>query len=140
VVRFRTAVKEPRDLGFIFWAVGTGMAAGCRFVSITILFTLMVAGLLALLTRVRYGVRDVTVKVLRVRIDSAADYSTVFAAAFKEHLAESERVSVGLVRQGLLHELVFLVRLKGHASERTFLEEVRKVTGDNPVTLTRRDQ
>jgi len=140
VVRFRTAVKEARDLAYIFWAVGVGMGAGCRFLTLTILFTLLVALLIRCLVWAGYGVRDREVKVLRLRIDSAADYDQVFSECFKTFLIDSRRLSVSLVRQGLLHELVYLVRVKPDAKERSFVEALRAVAGDHPITISGRDQ
>lgn len=139
VVRFRTAVKESRDLAFIFWAVGSGMGAGCRLYALTILFSLLLAAVVYVLTRANYGTRDVAVRVLRVRLDSQANYDEAFSEPFKTFLADHRRLSVGLVRQGLLHELVYLVRLLPEQSEREFLEAVRVICGDNPVSLSNRD-
>ena len=31
IVRYRTAIKDPADLIFLFWAVGTGIAIGAKF-------------------------------------------------------------------------------------------------------------
>ena len=41
IVRFRTAVKEPSDTGFLFWAISTGIACGAGYVTISILATLL---------------------------------------------------------------------------------------------------
>lgn len=140
VVRFRTAVKEARDLAFIFWAVAVGMGAGCRFLSLTVEFTAGVAVVVWLLTRSGYGARDGAVKVLRVCIDSAASWERLLAPPFAQFLADQQRISVGLVRQGLLYEVVYLVRLKPRAQEEELLRAIRAVNGDQPVTLASRDE
>src|SRR5512134_3511038 len=31
IVRYRTAIKDPADLIFLFWAVGTGITIGAKF-------------------------------------------------------------------------------------------------------------
>ena len=36
IIRFRNAVKDPRDVAYIFLAMGIGMACGTRFYSIGI--------------------------------------------------------------------------------------------------------
>ena len=41
IVRFRTAVKEPTDTAFMFWAIATGIICGAGYVSIAILVTLL---------------------------------------------------------------------------------------------------
>ena len=32
IVRYRTAIKDPLDTAFIFWAVGEGIAVGTKFI------------------------------------------------------------------------------------------------------------
>ncbi len=41
IVRFRTAVKEPSDTAFLFWAIATGMICGAGYVTVAILATLL---------------------------------------------------------------------------------------------------
>ena len=48
IVRFRTAVKEPTDTAFMFWAIATGIICGAGYVTIAILVTLLL-GLLFVL-------------------------------------------------------------------------------------------
>ena len=41
IVRFRTAVKEPTDTAFMFWAIATGIICGAGYITIAILATLL---------------------------------------------------------------------------------------------------
>lgn len=41
IVRFRTAVKEPTDTAFLFWAITVGIICGAGYVTISILGTLL---------------------------------------------------------------------------------------------------
>jgi len=41
IVRFRTAVKEPADTAFLFWASATGIICGAGYITIAILATLL---------------------------------------------------------------------------------------------------
>ena len=47
IVRFRTAIKEPRDLLFLFWSIANGIIIGASMFSIA--FVLAVIFILALL-------------------------------------------------------------------------------------------
>ena len=49
IVRFRTAIKEPSDTAFAFWAIATGIVCGAGYVVIAVLMTLLL-GLLFVLT------------------------------------------------------------------------------------------
>lgn len=35
IVRFRTAIKDPMDLVFLFWSLGSGIVLGARFDSLS---------------------------------------------------------------------------------------------------------
>ena len=48
IVRFRTAIKEPSDTAFAFWAIATGIVCGAGYVIIACLLTLLL-GLLFVL-------------------------------------------------------------------------------------------
>ncbi len=41
IVRFRTAIKEPSDTAFAFWAIATGIVCGAGYVIIAALMTLL---------------------------------------------------------------------------------------------------
>ena len=48
IVRFRTAVKEATDTAFLFWAIATGIICGAGYVTISILVTVLLGILFAL--------------------------------------------------------------------------------------------
>lgn len=46
IIRFRSAIKDPRDIGFLFWAVAAGLTAGTGFYLIALFLSIFMAGLL----------------------------------------------------------------------------------------------
>jgi hypothetical protein len=42
IVRYRTAIKDPADLIFLFWAVGTGITIGAKFHYLAVVAALIV--------------------------------------------------------------------------------------------------
>lgn len=51
IVRFRTPIKDPVDLVFIFWAITVGIANGVGYFNISIIGSLVMTGVLLLMTR-----------------------------------------------------------------------------------------
>lgn len=51
IVRFRSAIKDPMDLFFLFWAVAEGIAVGARAYSVVAIGTLIIGFTFFLLTR-----------------------------------------------------------------------------------------
>lgn len=54
IIRFRTAIKEPRDIGFLFWAIAIGLAAGTSEFIIGIIGSIIMALLLFMFNKVIY--------------------------------------------------------------------------------------
>ncbi len=52
IIRFRTAVKDPRDTAFIFWAVVSGLAAGTQNYTIVIAGSIVVCLVLFIFKKV----------------------------------------------------------------------------------------
>ena len=73
IVRFRTAVKDPADTAFLFWAVAAGITAGAGFYLLTVLGSVF-AGLICLLSaRFMDKVDKPFLLVLRVENSEALD-------------------------------------------------------------------
>lgn len=54
IVRFRTAVKDPIDTVYMFWAIATGITIGAKFFLPAILASLVITLLLLLLSSMRF--------------------------------------------------------------------------------------
>ena len=84
IVRFRTAVKDPADTAFLFWAVAAGITAGAGFYLLTLIGCLA-CGLICLLT-LKYMDRTEKPFLLVVRADSSAALGAVDDALKGEKL------------------------------------------------------
>lgn len=51
IVRFRTAVKDPMDLAFMFWSIAAGIACGASMIEIAIVGSLFITILMFVLDR-----------------------------------------------------------------------------------------
>ena len=50
IVRFRAAVKDPLDIGFLFWGIAAGITAGAQLYWVAIIGTVVIAVIYILLT------------------------------------------------------------------------------------------
>ena len=51
IVRFRTAIKDPMDIVFMFWAIAVGIANGAGFFKISIVGSIFIGVILFILTK-----------------------------------------------------------------------------------------
>lgn len=55
IVRFRTAVKEPMDLCFMFWSIAVGICCGAHMTEIAVVLSLVLTILVVVLDRLPVG-------------------------------------------------------------------------------------
>ena len=55
IVRFRTAVKEPMDLVFLFWSIAVGICCGAHVTEIAIVLSVLLTILVLILDRIPIG-------------------------------------------------------------------------------------
>lgn len=135
IIRFRNAVKESRDVAFIFITMAVGMAAGTGFYMAAVVFTIFISAAVLFLHRFDVGASSGSEVLLKVHAPESLDYHTAFNEAFLEHLQDQALVSVETIRGGALLELVYSIRFKPDADERAFLEAIRRVNGNAKVAL-----
>lgn len=135
IIRFRNAMKETRDVGFIFLAMALGMAVGTRFYLLAIFATGALSAFIVLMTRFNMFAKEITERILRVQLPVDRDYERAFDGPFREHLDEYRVISVETVRAGVLQEVVLSVVLKKSTNPTALLEALRAVNDNNKVTL-----
>jgi len=140
VIRFRTAVKDARDTGFVFFAMAAGMACGCYFYLTGITMTVTISLLILLLNKFDYGAKTSIDKLLTLRLPNNIPYQEHFTDHFMKYLSHYALTTVDVVQQGALTELTYNVRLKPRTNEKDFLDGLRTLNDNNKVTLLYRDQ
>lgn len=135
IIRFRNAMKETRDVGFIFMVMALGMAVGTRFYLLAIFATAALSAFVLILSRFNLFAKEITERMLRIRFPVDRDYETAFEAPFQMHLEEYRVISVETVRAGVLQEVVLSVVLKSNTTPSALLEAIRAVNDNNKVTL-----
>jgi uncharacterized membrane protein YhiD involved in acid resistance len=135
IIRFRNAVKESRDVSFIFMTMAVGMACGTGFYMAAVVFTFFVSGMVYFLHRFNIGAANAREVLVKVHLPEFMDYRTAFDDVFYRYLQEHSLLSVETIRDGSTLELVYSVQFRKGISEVKFLEELRTVTSDGKVSL-----
>ena len=135
IVRFRNAVKETRDVGFVFFAMAIGMATGTRFYLLAVVATLVISLALLLMNKFDWYARKETTRLLKVHLPAGEEFERFLDDVFLAFTDSSELVSVESIRGGALVELVYGLRLKKGASLQGLLDGVRAKNGNNKAAI-----
>lgn len=112
IIRFRNAVKETRDVGFIFFAMAIGMAAGTRFFLLAVIATVVICLAIVVMDRFNWFNLDIRGQVVKVEVPPDRDYTSDIDDVLRPLTREVELLSAETIRGGALVELVYSVRLK----------------------------
>jgi uncharacterized membrane protein YhiD involved in acid resistance len=135
IVRFRNAVKDTRDVGYIFFAMGIGMACGTRFYLLAIIATLVICFILWGMSTLNLFAKEIREQILKIRLPGDVRYETLFERVFARYLNRYELIGVETVQAGTLTELVYGVELKRASEAQNFMTELRQLNGNNKVAL-----
>jgi uncharacterized membrane protein YhiD involved in acid resistance len=133
IVRFRNAVKETRDVAFVFLVMIIGMAAGTRFFLLAGITAVVMSLVILVMDRFNWFDDNAPSQILRVQVldDVDADLEPVLVA----HTTHVELLSIDSIRGTEGSEFVYAVQLKKKTDPQTLLRAVREVIGDSRVSL-----
>ncbi len=135
VIRFRNAVKETRDVGFMFLVMAIGMACGTRFYLLAVLATAALSAVLVFVYKADSFSKRVSERLLRVRMPIDRDFEEILEPVFRDRLDDSRLVSIETVSGGVLQEVVHVVVLKPGVAPHSLLNDIRAVTDNNKAAL-----
>lgn len=127
IVRFRTAIKDPLDLVFLFWAIGSGIVLGAGMVPLAVVGSLLIGGVLLLFTRTS----GAEVPYLLI-LDLADEVGEVTAQEYLRTHPDRSRVKSKTIRPGQI-EIIYEIRLKNQNT--AFVNELAGQSGIRNVTL-----
>jgi len=124
IVRFRAAVKDPLDVGFLFWGVAAGLTSGAQLYAVALLGTGFIAIVYMIMTIIRIEKRTY---LLIIRYDPEAE--TAVNALLKPLKANIKNKTLSKDSSEVTAE----VRVRG--GDTSFLEPIRQTDGVEGVTL-----
>jgi len=111
IVRFRSAIKDARDLGFIFFTMAMGMACGTRFYPIAIMITIIGCLLMYFMTITKFGQKYLAQDILEMNLPKSKDYVEVLSPIFSQHLKYFSLLSVDSIDEDN-NRLSFVITFK----------------------------
>lgn len=126
IIRFRTAVKDPLDTVFMFWAVGEGIAIGTQFYDVALISALVIGLILVFLNAAkRKGAQPY---LLILHYDESA------AVQVKQLVKQLPNCSL---KSKTIHRdsIEMTLELRVHQSETGFVDKLLKVDGIYDATL-----
>lgn len=136
IIRFRTAIKSPQDVAFLFFAMAIGMACGTRFYSVAVLGFVMVSAVVITLKATNFASYPERREfLLSVAFHIGVEYEQRLKPVLEKYFEAYSLAYVETARQGTLREVVYSVSPKDGAKDQEILEEIVKLNDNLKVSL-----
>ena len=115
IVRFRTAVKDPLDVGFLFWTVAVGVTCGAGLYIISLLGTVFIALIYILLVQIRSRQR-VYLLIVKYKNESNSDVMRVlnnYKKVLKNKTVTHDMVELTYEMRPKADQVAFVATLSG---------------------------
>lgn len=135
--RFRSSPGSAKELTGVFVAVAIGLICGMGYIGTAILFFVIIALAILLLTAVHFGEVGASVRKLKIVIPENLDYDSIFDDLFEKYTSYHELETVRTTNMGTLFELTYEVVMKDRDKSKEFLDELRCRNGNLNIIFGR---
>ncbi len=127
IVRFRTAIKEPLDIAFLFWSIVVGIMLGAGMIPLAVFGSLILGLIFYLFTRQKRNTVPYILVVQCENDNAETEALAVLNTCVKKYVIKSKTVGKGGI------ELTVEINLDG--TEAAFLNNLQNINGVTAATL-----
>lgn len=136
IIRFRSAVKDPLDVAYVFLAMAIGMACGTGFYAIAVTLAVVMSAIIYFMYRFDIGSVGSSEMVMKIMMAAGVDEEANIRAVFYEFLNSFDLLSTEMVADGQQVELVYSVELKGKKTTSALVTQLQaQVAGIDKVQV-----
>lgn len=106
IVRFRTAIKEPMDIAFLFWAIATGIVLGAGLIPLAIIGSVIIGAVILVFSNIKTVGAVPYILVVNCTFQAETYVNSIIKQNSFKYLLKSKTVT----KAGL--ELTYEIRLK----------------------------
>lgn len=134
IIRFRTAIQDPRDIGFVFYALAVGMAVGAGNPSVAILATFLIGIIILAMYYWHQRFGNDNEFSLEFCLPPDQNFETVYRPIFDKHLIY-EHIIDKRIKKSQLVELTFRIKLENPQEWLTFFNELSGIENVTEVKM-----
>lgn len=139
IIRFRTNLRDPRDLIFLFASLGVGVSCGVQSYATAVIGTTVFSLVVFVLFISPFGTRRKHDGLLRFQIPAGADSANAVVNVLTQTTKHFVLVTMRDVAQGQAFDYSYQVKLADPRDNRTLISELEKIEGIRGLTYTNQD-
>lgn len=133
LVRFRSVPGKAKDIAAIFLSMTAGLACAAGYVAIAVMFTLIIAVVMVVLSFIPMG--EQRVMDLQITVPETLHFHDAFAEVFAKYTSTCRLVRTKTTNMGSLYKLFYKVQLKDKNQIQAFIDDLRVRNGNLEISL-----
>lgn len=134
IIRFRTAIQDPRDIGFVFYALAVGMAIGAGNPSVAVLAAFLIGIIILGIYHWHENFSNNNEFSLEFCLPPEPSFETVYRPTFDRHLIYERLIEKRIKKAGVV-ELNYRVKLENPEDWLVFFNELSNIESVTDVKL-----
>ena len=135
VIRYRSAPGDPKDIGYVFFAVASGLACGVGLFGYAAIFVLLLCLILILVEKFNFAVPSKKVKILKITVTEDMNYSNIFDDVLNKYTENYELIKIKTTDLGSLFEVVYQITTKDTTDDSELINDLRCINGNLTIVL-----
>jgi uncharacterized membrane protein YhiD involved in acid resistance len=139
ILRFRTDIKDPRDMIFIFASLGAGLACGVHSFGIAVTGIVGFGLAVAILSRTPFAYGPQYDALLRLNLATNIDQRSELERLLVEHCKTYSLISLREMGQGEVLDYAYHLKFKKGATRENLVREIKALSSARAVNLLMQD-
>ena len=136
IIRFRTALKDPLDIVFVFFALAIGLAAGVGMFKVAFIGTVVIGLVMILTAKTSFGVRNRRALLLQFTYDAPQENgSATYIPVLSKYCKRHDLVNARAGATGDVLNLTFYVNMRNQDDVQALTRELGDATHVRDVNL-----
>ncbi|KPU44285.1 hypothetical protein OXPF_24530 [Oxobacter pfennigii] len=135
LIRFRSAPGDSKDIAYVFFTLGTGLACGMGYIGYAALFAFVLCLVMIILNKTNFGGRNNKYMRLKILVPEDMEYEGAFEEILNEYTSTFELYKIKTAEYGTLFELSYNVVLKDMKNSKRFMDKLRCKNGNLNIAL-----
>ncbi len=128
IVRFRTAIKEPMDIAFLFWSIAVGIVLGAGLIALAIIGSVLIGVIIVIFSTRKIGDTPYIFVISCTDSDAEKAAADLISQRAKKNILKSKAITTSGI------ELTYEVRIK---EDTNFVNDISAIDGvTNAVLVT----
>ena len=137
LIRFRSIKGTAKELTAVFISMTIGIICGTGYIAIAFIFTLLVCGMMAILSLIDFGKESEQKRYLKITMPESTDYDKAFDDILRRYTTSYELETIKTLTLGSLFRIEYEVTLKDTKKMKKMIDELRTRNGNLEIVLSK---